>query len=282
MTPIARLMQAMKSTVNDESVNKALTMRPRDSDIFVVTYPKSGTTWVQNILYQMSRRGDMGFREISDVVPWVERAHFLGQDVEMMPSPRLFKSHLDYRSTPKGPCKYIYVLRDGRDVAVSFHQFIMARYGDGEDIPFENFFAEFFLVGAIYGSWFSHVKEWWKHRHDENVLVMTYEDMKDDLEHAVDMIAVFSGFELDADLRRTVMDHSSFEFMKQHESQFGEAVVTGGAGRVSKVRAGKVGSHRALMTPEITKAYLQEFERQMAEIGIERYEDFRAALHSKE
>jgi hypothetical protein len=281
---INSLVKSMQTTVNKESVNMALAMHPRPDDIFIATFPKSGTTWLQQILYQMASGGRMDFNEISNVVPWVERAHFLGQDVEKMPSPRIFKSHLTYESIPKGPCKYICVLRDGRDVSIAYYDFIMARYGDGENIPFEEFFMDFFLPGdPMHGNWFTHLKGWWKHRHDDNVLIMTYEDMKDDLARAVDAIAEFSGFALDSELRRTVIEHSSFEFMKRHEGQFSETVVVHTkipAGRVTKVRAGEVGAHRARMTPELNAAYGAEFENQMAEIGIARYEDFRAALRS--
>ena len=41
-------------------------------DIFVVTYPRSGTTWTQMILYQLTTDGRMDFAHITQVCPWFE------------------------------------------------------------------------------------------------------------------------------------------------------------------------------------------------------------------
>lgn len=53
--------------------------RPRAGDILIVTSPKCGTTWVQQIVHQLRSRGSMDFEEISVVVPWIEMAFDLGQ-----------------------------------------------------------------------------------------------------------------------------------------------------------------------------------------------------------
>ena len=47
----------------------------RDDDIYITTYPKSGTTVMQVILYQLTTKGDMGFKHIYDVSPWIEMHH---------------------------------------------------------------------------------------------------------------------------------------------------------------------------------------------------------------
>ena len=52
--------------------------RPTVGDVLVVTSPKCGTTWVQQIVHQLRSRGSMDFEEISVPVPWIEMAHDLG------------------------------------------------------------------------------------------------------------------------------------------------------------------------------------------------------------
>ena len=111
---------------------------PRPDDIFVVTYPRSGTTWMQMILYQLTTEGNMNFPHITMVCPWFERLLKDGAAFDALPSPRVFKSHLSYRKIPKGPCKYIYVARDGKDVAVSYYHFHATHIG------FKGSFDEFF------------------------------------------------------------------------------------------------------------------------------------------
>jgi len=73
---------------------------PRPDDVFIVTYPRSGTTWMQMILYQLTTDGDMDFPHIYEYCPWFERSSRSALGFEARPSPRLFKSHLTYGKIP--------------------------------------------------------------------------------------------------------------------------------------------------------------------------------------
>ena len=48
----------------------------------------------------------------------------------------------------------------------------------------------------VFGDWFDHVLEWWKHRNAENILFIKYEDMKKDHRGAVKKVAEFIGYDL--------------------------------------------------------------------------------------
>jgi prepilin-type processing-associated H-X9-DG protein len=98
----------------------------------------SGTTWTQMILYQLTTEGRMDFPHLTAVCPWFERTLKDGTAYDALPAPRVFKSHLSYRKVPKGPCKYIYVARDGKDVAVSYYHFQKTHMG------YKGTFDEFF------------------------------------------------------------------------------------------------------------------------------------------
>ena len=86
---------------------------PRSTDVIVVTPPKCGTTWMQQIMHQLRSGGDMTFEDIDDVVPWIEAAYDVGQDLddEHKYQPRCFKIHTWYEACPKG-AKYIVVYRE--------------------------------------------------------------------------------------------------------------------------------------------------------------------------
>ena len=75
--------------------------KPRPSDVFIVTYPKCGTTWMSQICH-MLRGGGMDFGEITEVCPWDEKAKMCGQDLDadQEKSPRIFKSHLRREQGP--------------------------------------------------------------------------------------------------------------------------------------------------------------------------------------
>ncbi|XP_020607142.1 sulfotransferase family cytosolic 1B member 1-like isoform X2 [Orbicella faveolata] len=127
----------------------------RGDDVFVVSYPKSGTTWLQEILWQVYNNGEKSTTKIFDRVPMLERGTSSDRiDVTALPSPRLLHTHLTYDVIPKGKaedtkCKYIYVMRNPKDVAVSFYEFLKPKDStsvSGFNGPWE-FFARLLLEG---------------------------------------------------------------------------------------------------------------------------------------
>ena len=251
------------------------TFRSRSSDVYVVTYPRSGTTWVQFILYLLKSR-DLAFDHISQVSPWWERSLALGycesQDFEAFTSPRVFKSHLPRRWLPeKG--RFIYIVRDGLDVAVSYHSLYRSHLGFKGD--FGDFF-ELFLRGELqYGSWFKHVEGWRKFSDRENVLLVGYEHLLSDLRGTVSSIVQFLGWSVDHSILDDVVQKASFNFMKAHEERFDpitETLLAQGLHRGKFIREGKRGRGEKLVTPSMRAQFNIFRDRQR------RYPDLEAAL----
>jgi hypothetical protein len=251
---------------------------PRPDDVFIVTYPRSGTTWMQMILYQLTTDGSMDFPHIYEYCPWFERSSRSGLGFEARPSPRLFKSHLPYRKIPKGPCKYIYVARDGKDVAVSYYH--LHRNYSGFEGTFPEFFDRFLRGKVEFGSWFEHVRGWWRHRNDPNVLFMRYEDLLDGLEGGVRKIIAFCGFEIAPERLPTILERCRFALMKQHESQFdpvtGAAWEQGAHGRAF-LRTGRAGDGKDQLSPEQAARFDRAFEKLLGPTGIDFSPDRRKA-----
>jgi hypothetical protein len=242
---------------------------PRPDDIFLVTYPRSGTTWMQMILYQLTTDGRMDFPHITEYCPWFERSQRSAGGFESRPSPRIFKSHLSYRDIPKGPCKYIYVARDGKDVAVSNYHLHRTYF------RFEGTFAEFFerfLRGRIgYGSWFRHVAGWWAHRHDPNVLFLTYEELTRDLEGCLRRISAFCGFAVPPERFPGIVERCRFEFMKKHESQFDPAMEwlwELGVRLNAFLRAGRVGEGAVYLDPRQQARFDRAYRRHLGDTAF--------------
>jgi hypothetical protein len=198
----------------------------------------------------MTSDGSMEFEHISEVCPWFERSIVTGRDLEALPSPRIFKTHLRHFLLPGRPCRYVYVMRDGEDVAMSFFHFYCSHFG------FKDSFSEFFKLfcrGKVQGgSWFTHVSGWWAHHQDPNVLFLRYEDLVSDLETSIRTIASFCGVALrDEDMPR-ILGRSGFDFMKQHENQFdhiNEVLWEQGMRQRSFLRSGKVGEGTKGLSP---------------------------------
>jgi peroxiredoxin len=224
---------------------------PRPDDIFIVTYPRSGTTWMQMILYQLTSDGNMEIPHIAEHCPWFERSSRSTEDFEKRKSPRIFKSHLAFGDIPKGPGRYIYVARDGRDVAVSYYN--LYRNYNGYKGTFAEFFEEFMNGKVIYGSWFKHVSGWWKHRNELNVLWLSYEELTRDLEGCLRRIIAFCHLEVPPEKLPAIVERCGFAFMKQHESKFDPALETmweQGTQLNSFLRAGRIGEGARELTTE--------------------------------
>ncbi|XP_032959489.1 amine sulfotransferase-like isoform X2 [Rhinolophus ferrumequinum] len=195
----------------------------RDDDVFIVTYPKSGTIWTQQILSLIYFEGH---RSRTEIVKTIDRVPFLEYNIHKMdflerPSPRLFSTHLPYYLVPKGlkskKAKIIYIYRNPKDVLTSYFHFsnLMAI------TPAANNMEEFlgnFLDGKVVGSlWFDHIRNWYKYRHDFNILFMMYEEMKMDflyyvqykwqdcssLPYSQSHWKVFQSFIIDYDINKT-------------------------------------------------------------------------------
>jgi hypothetical protein len=243
---------------------------PRPDDIFIVTYPRSGTTWMQMILYQLTPDGDMNFPHIYEYCPWFERSGRSGLGFEARPSPRLFKSHLTYPEIPKGPCRYIYVARSGQDVAVSYYHFCRShnRYRG----TFAEFFERFLRGRVEFGSWFEHVRGWWLHRDDPNVLFLHYEDLLDDLEDGLRRIIAFCGLDIAPGRFPAILERCGFAFMKQHEIRFDPSIGAlweQGALGSDFLRAGRSGDGRGYLDRRQEEQFEQVFRERLERLGVD-------------
>ncbi|KAG0445409.1 hypothetical protein HPB47_015693 [Ixodes persulcatus] len=181
----------------DENLRSALQYRPQPNDLFIVSYPKCGTTWLQYLVYNIFTEGVPP----KDMEEFLARSVFLeytgAQSVEKMCRPGSIKTHFPFsRHKYSKQAKYLYIARNPYDCCVSF-------YYHTKSFPayfFENgTFSEFFdmfLQGKVdNGDYFNNLLSWYDHRHDPNVLFLTYECLKRDTESWVIKIADFIGKE---------------------------------------------------------------------------------------
>ena len=190
----------------------------RDDDIYVVTYPKSGTTLMQMILYQLTTDGKVDFKHIYDVSPWTDNDVFRDIPPRDLPSPRIIKSHRYYKKFDKATKgRFIVVVRDGMDVAVSqYHQF---KNYNNPDLEFDEFVSGFF---SNKDNWFAFSRDWFKNKNKRNVLYVRYEDILNNFDESLKKVAGFINVEIDPKDLPRIKKHCSFEFMKQHEEKFGD------------------------------------------------------------
>lgn len=166
----------------------------------------------------------MDFDEISPLTPWLEIAYDMGWDVNapQVANPRVYKSHLSWHDIPKGG-RYICSFRSASEAIISFYRFYEDWLIEPGTIDLETLFHWRWPRDKVdsKGYWY-HLISWWEQRHNENVLLLCYEDMKADLPGTVRKIARFIGIALDDELLGIVVRQSSREFMLAHKDQFDE------------------------------------------------------------
>ena len=96
----------------------------RDDDVIIGTYAKSGTTWTQQIVGQLIHQGDPSIA-MAELSPWWDMRVIppeVRQEVLGFRGRRVLKTHLPADALVLSPrAKYLYVGRDGRDIAWSLH-----------------------------------------------------------------------------------------------------------------------------------------------------------------
>uniref|UniRef100_K7GFP5 Sulfotransferase n=1 Tax=Pelodiscus sinensis TaxID=13735 RepID=K7GFP5_PELSI len=156
-----------------------------DDDIFSVTYPKSGTNWMMEILSLIWQQGDPSWCRsvpIWDRSPWLESPNAL-EKLKSAKPPRLISSHLPIQLFPKSfwgsKAKVIYTVRNPKDLLVSLHHFSKLANFLEEPESLEELLGAFLQGEVLYGSWFDHVKGWLGLRGRENFFCISYEELQE-------------------------------------------------------------------------------------------------------
>ncbi|XP_056419724.1 amine sulfotransferase-like [Hyla sarda] len=251
-------------------------MEIREDDVFLVTYPKSGTIWTQQILSLIFHEGHRnGTEQIENIdrVPWIEYK-YKDFDIKSRPSPRLFSTHLPYYLMPRDlrfrTGKVLYVCRNPKDVLVSFYHFIRMLPYLKCSIDWETFL-ELFISGRVTGgSWFDHVRGWYTHKEDFNILIVTYEEMKKDLRFAVKKICKFVGVNLDEKEIDTVVERATFKNMKCDPCANYESIPIEYLDKTKGnfLRKGTVGDWKNIMTVAQSEMVDKVFKEKMGNLPI--------------
>jgi hypothetical protein len=212
---LRRLKHAGKRALGLDLAGRHYAVYPDDT--FLVSYPKSGNTWVRFLLANLIHPNEkVSFANINRLLPapGVITRRFLNS----VPRPRILKSHEPFDARFK---KVIYLVRDPRDVAVSeFHFDLKKRYIKA-DMTLEQFIKPF-LAGetSSYGSWWEHVASWVGPRYGNSAFLLTrYEDLLSDSIAETAKIAEFLGIQADEARLKAAVERSSAEKMRKLEKQ---------------------------------------------------------------
>ena len=260
----------------------------RDNDIVISTYAKSGTTWMQQIVSQLLFNGQENV-PTAEMSPWLD-LRVPPKDVklpavEAQTHRRFLKTHLPVDAIVFSPkAKYIYIGRDGRDVAWSFfnhhinanEQYYAAvndspgRVGPPFERPADNpvdYFRTWLARdGHPYWPFWENIRTWWEIRDLPNVHFIHFKNLIDDLPGEMRKIAKFLDIPIDEKKWPEIVKHCTFDYMKENAAP---AVPLGGAfwegGAKTFIHKGTNGRWKDMLTAEDNARYEAKAKEELGE-----------------
>lgn len=189
-------------------------------DTFLVSFPKSGSTWTRFLLANLISPGTpVTFANIHVLVPALLSTP--RRDFDRVPRPRIVKSHECF--DPLYP-RTIYVVRDPRDVVISLYHYHRKVRKIADDLPIETFVKQFLAGETVpHGSWGQNVLTWLTTREgDPRFLMLRYEDLLADTERELRKIIRFLGLSTPAAQITQAVERSSAARMRELEKAQGK------------------------------------------------------------
>ncbi|XP_076146017.1 sulfotransferase 6B1-like [Alosa pseudoharengus] len=242
-----------------ENLEALRTMEARADDVMLVAYPKCGFNWMVAVLRKMMAAAS-GTKETPAMPPLIE---FFSPDAQKLiaqqPSPRFLGTHLHPVNIPvsfkEKNTKMLVVWRNPKDTVVSYFHF-MNKNPLLPSVEWDKFFSDFMSGEVAWGSYFDHAVAWDKLMDDQNVKIITYEDLKQDLSEGIRQISQFFGFPLTEDQVQTIYSETTFSAMKE----------SGSHGKHGSVffRKGEVGDWKNHFSEAQSQQMDEEFNKRLA------------------
>ncbi|KAF4446601.1 hypothetical protein F53441_9782 [Fusarium austroafricanum] len=263
----------------------------RPDDIFITTYAKSGTTWMQQIVSQLIHEGDPTI-PTGVLSPWVDirivPKEVMLDMVEGQNHRRFLKTHLPIDALVYNPqAKYIFIGRDGRDMVWSLHHHLYSATP-----TFYSFFENSTCDGALLERpsanpkdmftalvnddmpanhcwpFWSHIRGWWENRDQPNLLLVHFNDLKADLEGGMRKIAEFLEIpEMSDEKFNAAVSHCTFEWMKENATLAAppQAELAWDNGAKDFIHKGTNSRWKDVLTEEDCKKYEERARKELGE-----------------
>jgi hypothetical protein len=263
------LKTVMQYLLGTDRANRSFAVRADDT--FVVSYPRSGNTWTRFLIANLVHpQREVTFANIEQLIP--DTSSQSNRALKRTSSPRIIKTHqyFDHRYP-----RVIYIVRDPRDVVLSYYDF-QRKYRQIQDgYPIEQY-VEDFVSGRInsrdWGTWGENVASWIATRsNNDKFLLLRYEDMVSSTVRELSRVARFIGVPADNDRLQRVVENCSADRMRGLEQrQAQEWIATRNRRQdIPFVRVAKSGGWKTALTPASVATIEGEWGSIMEMVGYE-------------
>ncbi|XP_021248794.1 sulfotransferase 6B1-like [Numida meleagris] len=252
-----------------ETLEALKSFETRSDDVILAGYPKTGTNWLEQMVREMEST-DAKYTEeemkerinAEKELQMFPRLEFgdpgVFERMKKLPSRRIILTHLPPHLLPpsllQGKAKILLLVRNPKDTAVSYYHF----YNNMPVLPsfatWDEYFAAFMNGKLAWGSYFDHLMEWNRYIDHERMMMISYEELKENPVLGMKKIAAFFGFSLSEEEFSRIAKKTSFQAMKEKSKEthgkFGDILF----------RKGVVGSWRGLFSEVQNEEMDQKFE----------------------
>ncbi|PVD31441.1 hypothetical protein C0Q70_06853 [Pomacea canaliculata] len=253
----------LSRNVPPDVLARKVTFKARNDDVLLITYPKSGTHWLWEVV-SMLTRGSTTL--LSDTMTHID--YFPLEVIDILPSPRVLATHMPVTQVPRDfftrRCKMILCVRNPWDVALSFFHFVRNLQTFEYSGEWDGFF-DLFLQGNVpYSSWFEHSREWLDLlSSNTNILLVLFEDMHKDLKQELARIARFLDVPMTNDLAEAIQRETTFTNMAKNKFDYTIAYSKTGVSPI--FRKGKVGDSKNWFTDSQASLVEMAYHRELGE-----------------
>lgn len=266
---------------------------PRADDVYVVTYPRSGTTWMRQVIHLLRNQGEQGSTGIKQSIPYLEQPGDINLAnliyLQKQQGRRYLTTHQTLAMIPgkdQPDTRYIYVARNPKDCAVSYYHFGLSTKSFSYQGDWTQFCALFAQGLVPWGSQFEHVADWWQASRDQDncqndspnrrsrqavqgkILFVKYEEMQKNLAQVVTQVAQFLRLEINDAILTRVVEQGEFAAMRQNPKADMHEVPRHDKQALPHLRKGLVGDWRNYFTAEQNALYDELYQTHLAALGL--------------
>jgi hypothetical protein len=259
------LKKNFKNLMSEKLLLRDFSFKPSRDDVMLVSYPRSGNTWMRLMLGHILTGGsEISFPDgIDDLIIDIYKRN--NREISRLNRGKgVFKSH-GYFNPAFSKSKVIYIVRDPRDVVISYYNYQVKRWGWRELELTE--YIDLFICDGVddYGTWAENAGSWFGAMNGQkNFLILRYEDILRETEESLNKVCRFVGLDVSSTQIGQAVEACSFGAVSRLEK-------SSEAGRENSsesfFRSGRAEQWREELSIEQQYKFIQSWAKPMSLFG---------------